>query len=88
MANFPKFDIEKFEKEILHKPETLGVLGALGGNVVDFAKYYHSLTEDERMNYEERAAIMEYDGGLTRADAEKQALENVIYIRDYKNGKQ
>lgn len=87
MANFPKFDIEKFEKEILHKPETLGGLGSLGGNIVDFAKYYHSLNEEEHNDYEERAGIMEYDGGLSKADAEKQALQNVIYMRDYKNGK-
>jgi hypothetical protein len=49
--------------------------------------FLDSLNEEERMEYEERAAIMEYDGGLTREDAETQALQNVIYIRDYKNGK-
>lgn len=27
-----------------------------------------------RYDYEERAAILEYDGGLTREDAETQAL--------------
>ena len=28
--------------------------------------------------FEERAAIMEYDGGLTRAEAEKEA-ERIVY---------
>lgn len=31
------------------------------------------LTEDERYRYEERAAIMQYDGGLEREEAERQA---------------
>jgi len=31
------------------------------------------LDDDERENYEERAAIMEYDGELDRADAERAA---------------
>ena len=36
---------------------------------------------DERMEYEERAAIMEYDGGLSRAEAEKRALEMIFERR-------
>ena len=32
------------------------------------------LTVDEMELFEERAAIMEYDGGLTREEAEKAAL--------------
>jgi hypothetical protein len=31
--------------------------------------------EDLFYSYEERAAIMEYDGGLTRADAEREAAK-------------
>lgn len=31
-------------------------------------------TADERLALEERAAIMEFDGGLSRADAEAAAL--------------
>lgn len=31
------------------------------------------MTESQREWFEERAAIMEYDGGLTRAEAEKAA---------------
>ena len=88
MANFPRFDFDKFEKTVLHKPETLGALGALGslgGNVVDFTKYCRSLDEDKRMELEERAAIMEHDGGLSRQEAEAQTLQNVIYMRDYRH---
>jgi hypothetical protein len=32
---------------------------------------------DERMDFEERAGIMEYDGGLTRVEAERRALETI-----------
>lgn len=33
------------------------------------------MTPDEREAYEERAAIMEFDGGMTRKEAERQAME-------------
>ena len=36
-----------------------------------------SLPMDWRIEYEERAAILEYDGGLTREDAEMQALTEI-----------
>ena len=32
---------------------------------------------DLRIEYEERAAILEYDGGLTRKDAEMQAFYEI-----------
>ncbi len=85
MTRFPKFDFNKFETQVLHKPKILGALDGLGGNVVDFTKYYHTLNEDEHMEFEERAAIMEYDAGLTREEAEAQALHNVVYMRDYQH---
>ena len=34
----------------------------------------YDLSMDWRIEYEERAAILEYDGGLSRNDAETQAL--------------
>jgi len=37
-----------------------------------------SVTEGLRDRYEERAAIMEFDGGLPRAEAEKLALQDVL----------
>ena len=36
------------------------------------------LTDDLRERYEERAAIMEFDGGLPRWEAEKLALQDVF----------
>lgn len=87
MTGFPKFDFDKFERKILQKPKALSALVNLEDKVVDFTKYYNALNEDERMKVEERAAIMEYDGGLTRKQAEIQALQNVIYMKDYKNSK-
>ena len=34
-----------------------------------------NMTPSEREEFEERAAIMEFDGGLSREDAEREALE-------------
>ena len=36
------------------------------------------LTSDLRDRYEERAAIMEFDGGLSREDAEHLAMQEVV----------
>jgi hypothetical protein len=37
-----------------------------------------SLPIDWRIEYEERAAILEYDGGLSREDADTQALVEIL----------
>lgn len=42
------------------------------------------LSEAEMEAYEERAAIMEFDGGLSRADAECRALDEVLAARESK----
>jgi hypothetical protein len=39
---------------------------------------YNRLDEDQREDFEERAGIMEYDGGLTRDHAECLALLCII----------
>lgn len=39
------------------------------------------LSEAEREEYKERAAIMEYDGGLPRSEAERLALSIVVKRR-------
>ena len=36
------------------------------------------LPMDWRIEYEERAAILEYDGDLTRKDAETQAFDEIL----------
>ena len=40
------------------------------------------LSDSEREDFEERAAIMEYDGGLNIEEAEQYALERVIKNRE------
>lgn len=47
------------------------------------AKTIDELSKAEREEYEERAAIMEYDGGLPKAEAERQALEIVRRQRQW-----
>jgi hypothetical protein len=37
-----------------------------------------TLSESEHEEYEERAAIMEFDGGLSREEAERQAIEGIL----------
>jgi len=38
----------------------------------------YELPMDWRIEYEERAAILEYDGGQTRENAETQALSEIL----------
>jgi len=50
------------------------------------------LTPEQLEDYKERAAIMEYDGGLSRTEAEAEALQIVlecgkIGIRQYPGGR-
>lgn len=45
-----------------------------------------TLSDDERMEYEERAAIMEYDGGLSREEAERRAMLRILTKRGNLNG--
>ncbi len=41
-----------------------------------------TMTSDEREYWEERAAIREYDGGQSREDAERGALEDLHRKRE------
>lgn len=43
------------------------------------------MTEDEKDYFEERAAIMEFDGGLSREQAERAAMK---LLERKRNGKQ
>jgi hypothetical protein len=45
------------------------------------------LTEDERDEYVERLAIMQYDGGMTRHDAENSARDRIFQKRFFAKGK-
>lgn len=45
------------------------------------------LTEEETHDWAERAAIREYDGGMTREEAEKAALRDIEERRKRKEGR-
>lgn len=51
-------------------PDLSGVLGAA-------LAVFTAEEEDRRHTFEERAAIMEYDGGLSRYEAERRAAEEI-----------
>jgi hypothetical protein len=40
------------------------------------------LTEEEYEQWQERAAIMQYDGGLSKTEAESLALHSLLEIRN------
>lgn len=42
-----------------------------------------TLSPAERSDYEERAALMQFDGGLTQPEAERQALLCVLKARGF-----
>lgn len=44
----------------------------------DVAQWASSLDNNAREHFEERAAIREFDGGLSRRDAERAAMEETI----------
>jgi hypothetical protein len=44
----------------------------------DIANWVATLNDDARELFEERAAIREYDGGLSRQDAEAKARADVL----------
>lgn len=48
-----------------------------GDNKFDVKASVDQMDEDERMDWEERAAIMEYDGGMDREAAERAAYFDV-----------
>ncbi len=76
MDTFPKFNFKQFEDKYLIL-QTLGTLDTLGKQILDFEKYCNELNDDNRIAIEERAAILEFDGGLSRKEAEFLALDNI-----------
>lgn len=45
----------------------------------DIARWAAGLNDNAREFFNERAAIREYDGGLSRADAELEAMNDVLH---------
>jgi len=48
------------------------------GQGVDLKELLAGLTEEERALFEERAGILELDGGLAREEAEREALREIL----------
>lgn len=46
---------------------------------------FHFMSDDEQEFFEERAAIMEYDGGLSKQEAEKLSFELMFLKREKRN---
>ena len=63
--------------------KSLTVLEKLPQQFDDLLIYLDDWPDDWRESYEERAAIMEYDGGLTKSKAEK--LSEIIQRDAYVN---
>ncbi|MEI7669469.1 MAG: hypothetical protein WCJ33_05250 [Pseudomonadota bacterium] len=85
MKPFPKFDTFAYlsgnHETSSASLDGLDTLGGLGAVILDFDNMLAGLSEAELDNYEERAAIMEFDGNLPRKEAERLACDNVILLR-------
>lgn len=44
-------------------------------------KYYKFLSQEERENWEERSAIIEYDGNISKEEAEEIAYNIIVADR-------
>jgi hypothetical protein len=70
---------EELKAELVsHKPVLLAYLTGFADGVVYQINSPADLPSEWRMEWEERAAIMEYDGGLTREQAEYYALVEIV----------
>jgi hypothetical protein len=89
MSPFPKFDPDAFLKNQVHRcepakaansakaPTASGIFTvALATLATLAAEPLDSEFPDLNYDYEERAAIIEYDGGLPRDEAERLAAED------------
>ena len=87
--------IVKVVEEVSFNPASLPSLDQRGRLVIPFdcpPKYRYwaggqTVQETLRELFEERAGIMQFDGGLSREEAEKQAARIVSsYVKDYYKG--
>ena len=49
---------------------------------IDIHEKLSDLTEEELESYEERAAIMEFNGNIPRGESERLALERILKLRN------
>lgn len=61
-----------------HKPAILSLIGDRDGIILAHDLAVAALPPDARAEYEERAGIMEYDGGMDRPTAERKALRDTL----------
>jgi hypothetical protein len=61
----------------MEKEELAGAVPDVTGVPADFEKEEARGVEDARAEWEERAAILEFDGGHSRAEAERRAMAEV-----------
>ena len=66
-------DIERLRDE-LYEVARVWIDGAMTMFEVPSAEPPAVLTEDDRIEVEERAAVLEFEGGLSRVEAERAAL--------------
>lgn len=59
------------------EPRTGTGEGGGQGSRVNLAALVARLSPEERVDFEERAGVREYDGGFTRAEAERLAWEDL-----------
>ena len=71
MSTFPKFNFKQFEDKYL-------ISSTLDSEVIDFTKNYNKLNDNDKILIEEHAAIMEFDEGLLRAEAEILAIQDYL----------
>lgn len=62
------FDMVAYLHELIDQP----------GVAVEGITHPSELPREWRIEYEERAAILQFDGGLSREKADSQALEEII----------
>lgn len=58
--------------------ESAVVTAVADGEVNTVISSPDDLSINWRIDFEERAAILEYDGGLSREDADRQAFEEIL----------
>ncbi len=72
----------KIVKELVESEPRTETFGEYQGQIAS----PYDLPMDWRIEFEERAAILEYDGGMTREGAENQALGEILgRLKNLKN---
>jgi hypothetical protein len=59
-------------------PEVPKAVGYVEPACSEVQQFLETITDAEREAFEERAGIMEYDGGLSRDQAEREAMKTIL----------